>query len=336
MHKISGAKSLSGASLSDIEQVSQKVINSMVTIAASLEHCSVPGRGEDGLELLKPNEFEVCMGIHNEPGVKKHSSIPIIGSLIEELLMYLLSQDDAERSYVPFDSNDKTVLLINNLGGTSVLELYAIGDIVLQKLADNYLIVPVRIYIGEFTNSLNGQGFSITLLNATKAGGSKIIDLLDMPTDAIGWVSNISLNTKNTENALVKTCENMNESSTNIKSTVALNPRLLESILRGGLIKLLSKELQITLYDTVAGDGDCGETLASGAHAILKAMDEKDVDLSDIVSSLESVAMIVEDNMGGTSGGLYSIFISALAQSFLGRNPKEGPYEVNRKNLAPS
>lgn len=74
MHKISGAKSLSGASLSDIEQVSQKVINSMVTIAASLEHCSVPGRGEDGLELLKPNEFEVCMGIHNEPGVK---SIPV-------------------------------------------------------------------------------------------------------------------------------------------------------------------------------------------------------------------------------------------------------------------
>lgn len=48
----SGAKSLSGASFSDIAQVSQKVINSMVTIAASLENCSVPGRGEDGLEFL--------------------------------------------------------------------------------------------------------------------------------------------------------------------------------------------------------------------------------------------------------------------------------------------
>lgn len=109
------------------------------------------------------------------------------------MFTYLLSQDDTERSYVPFDSNDKIVLLINNLGGTSVLELYAIANIVLQELADNYLIVPVRIYIGEFTTSLNGKGFSINLLNATKAGGSKIIDLLDMPTDAIGWVSNISL-----------------------------------------------------------------------------------------------------------------------------------------------
>lgn len=126
----------------------------------------------------------------------------------------------------------------------------------------------------------------------------------------------------------------MNESITNIKSTVTLNPHLFESILRGGLIKLLSKELQITLYDTVAGDGDCGETLAAGAHTILKALDEKDVNLSDIVSSLENIAMIVEDNMGGTSGGLYSIFISALAQSFLSRNRKEGPYEINRKNLA--
>lgn len=141
VHKISGAKSLSGASLSDIAQVSQKVVNSMVTIAASLEHCSVPGRGEGELELLKPNEFEIGMGIHNEPGIKKHSSIPTIGSLIEELLKYLLSQDDTERSYVSFDFNDEIVLLVNNLGGTSVLELYAIGDIVLQQLADNYLVV---------------------------------------------------------------------------------------------------------------------------------------------------------------------------------------------------
>lgn len=336
VHKLAGAKSFSGASLSDIAVISQKAIDSMVTVAASLEHCSVPGKEADELDLIKPNEVEIGMGIHNEPGIKKHSSIPKVGDLIEELLEYLLSQDDEERSYVSFDANDEIVLLINSLGCTSVLELYAISNIILEKLAHNYSIVPVRIYIGEFTTSLNGQGFSITLLNSTKAGGTEIIKLLDMPTDAIGWTSNTSLNTGKTKIDRVKSCKNMNENTTNVKSTVTLNPGIFELILRGGLMNLLSKELQITRYDTVAGDGDCGETLAAGAHAILKALEKRDIDLSDLVSALNSIAMIVEDNMGGTSGGIYSIFINALAQSFLSRNLKEGPYEVDRINLGMS
>lgn len=40
--------------------------------------------------------------------------------------------------------------------------------------------------------------------------------------------------------------------------------------------------------------------------------------------------------MGGTSSGIYSIFVSALAQSFLKTNRKVGPYEVNGVNLAVS
>lgn len=53
VHKIARDKSITGASLSDIAQVSQKVIDNTVTIAASLEHYSVPGREKEELELLK-------------------------------------------------------------------------------------------------------------------------------------------------------------------------------------------------------------------------------------------------------------------------------------------
>lgn len=336
-HKIAGSKSSMGASLSDVADISQKAVDNMVTVAASLEHCSVPGRAEDELELLKPNEIEIGMGIHNEPGVKKHSSIPNIGSLVEELLEYLLSKNDKERSYVPFESNDQVILLVNNLGGTSVLELNAIGGVVLQKLTENYSITPIRVYMGAFTTSLNGQGFSITLLNATRAGGDEIIELLDKPTDAIGWVSNISSNTENIKNDLVKdTFEKVEGDNSSIKSSVTLDSGIFETVLRGGLKELLSKELQITRYDTIAGDGDCGETLAAGANAILKELNEEDIDLSDMVSALNSIAIILEDNMGGTSGGIYSIFISALAQSYISKNRKEGPFEVNRINLAES
>ena len=37
-----------------------------------------------------------------------------------ELLDYLLSQNDKDRGYVPFDISNEIVLLVNNLGGTSV------------------------------------------------------------------------------------------------------------------------------------------------------------------------------------------------------------------------
>lgn len=337
IHKISGAKAAMGASLSEVAYISQKVVDNMVTIAASLEHCSVPGRVEDELELLKPNEIEIGMGIHNEPGVKKHSSIPSIGSLVEELLEYLLSKNDKERSYVPFESNDQVILLVNNLGGTSVLELNAIGSVVLQKLKEDYSIDPIRVYIGGFTTSLNGQGFSITLLNATRSGGDEIIELLDKPTDAIGWISNISSQTEKINNDLVKDdFKEVDGDDSNIKSTVMLDSSIFESVLRGGLKEVLSKELQITRYDTIAGDGDCGETLAAGANAILKALNEKRINLSDMVNALNSIAIILEDNMGGTSGGIYSIFISALAQSYIRKNRKEGAFEVNRINLAKS
>ncbi|CUM64541.1 uncharacterized protein PRCAT00002147001 [Priceomyces carsonii] len=337
VHKISGAKASMGASLIEVAKISQDVADNMVTIGASLEHCSVPGRDEDEMEILKPNEIEIGMGIHNEPGVKKYSSIPNIDDLIQELLEYLLSQSDKERSYVPFVSDEQVVLLVNNLGGTSVLELNVIGSIVIQQLAENYSIFPVRVYIGAFTTALNCQGFSITLLNASRAGGDEIIELLDSPTNATGWVSSVSSIGENFKRDSAKDkFENDTEEVSPITSSVTLDAGVFELVLRGGLEKLLSKELQITLYDTVAGDGDCGETLAAGGHAILEALDDNSIDLSDMVSALNCIAMIVEEHMGGTSGGIYSIFISALAQSYMNMNRKEGPFEVSRRNLAKS
>lgn len=333
VHKVAGALAARKSDLTQVAATAQRVVDNLVTIAASLEHCTVPGRDEDDQELLKPNETEIGMGIHNEPGIKKYSSIPKIESLVAELLEYLLSPADKERNYVSFEANEDIVLLINNLGGTSNLELNAIATLVLQKLSSAYSISPVRIYIGEFTSSLNGQGFSITLLNASKAGGQNLLELLDAPTNASGWASNVtSSHIKGSESTT--NGEDNDEGDVNVKSTVKLNPKKFESVLRGGLKELLAKELQITRYDTVAGDGDCGETLAAGSYALLKALDQHELDLSDFVNSLNNIATLVEDHMGGTSGGIYSIFISALSQEYLNLNQREGALEVNLDNLA--
>lgn len=84
------------------------------------------------------------------------------------------------------------------------------------------------------------------------------------------------------------------------------------SSLVNGLQKLLNKEPIITLYDTVAGDGDCGETLVSGANGILESIRNNEICFEDPFYSISQIANIVEDKMGGNSGGLYSIFLNFI------------------------
>jgi len=66
--------------------------------------------------------------------------------------------------------------------------------------------------------------------------------------------------------------------------------------------------------DTIAGDGDCGLTLKSGASGVLERLESGDIDGEDVISAAIGISRVAEERMGGTSGALYSIFFSALAQ----------------------
>ena len=50
------------------------------------------------------------------------------------MLKLILDQDDPERSFVPYSKTDALVLYVNNMGGMSVLEMYAIVDQALTQL----------------------------------------------------------------------------------------------------------------------------------------------------------------------------------------------------------
>lgn len=69
------------------------------------------------------------MGIHNEPGTSK-LSLPKVADLVGDLLSRITDTTDKERSFVPFqnDGSDEVVLLVNNLGSISELELGGITN----------------------------------------------------------------------------------------------------------------------------------------------------------------------------------------------------------------
>ena len=52
------------------------------------------------------------------------------------MLDLVLKQDDPERSFVEFKKDDEIVLLLNNQGGMSTLEMGAICDEVLTQLGE--------------------------------------------------------------------------------------------------------------------------------------------------------------------------------------------------------
>lgn len=319
IHKILGAAS-SSADLKTVSELGHLVNNNMVTIGASLDRTSVPGKASEEIEFTGPNEAELGLGIHNEPG-HKLSPIPNIDELIKEMFSKLLSSEDKDRHYVDFDlQNDEYVLVINNIGGTSSLELYAIAEHVVLNLPLSKK--PKRVLISDFVTSLNSPGFSITLLNLSNIAkdnksfsASKVLEYLDLPTNAPGWKPKHFNAEQWSEESNYIDSPMVHQKS--VTSSLKIDASTFEKSLNNGLKKLLDAEPKITHYDTLVGDGDCGETLAKGANAILKALRDDSSfrdNLKDPVATISAITELVEDNMGGTSGGLYSIFLTALVK----------------------
>lgn len=194
--KICGALAEMGGSLENCSTVGNLVIENLVSLGASLSRVHVPGKAlteaRDEEERLGHGWVEIGMGIHNEPGCEKVNAD--LDQVVEIMLAQLLDPDDKDRAYVRFKRWDQVVLLVNNFGGVSNLELGAIITEVFIQLNKNYGLKPCRVYAGTLVGSLNGLGFSISLLKIQDTGlgaGKSLLELLDAPTEAAGWPANM-------------------------------------------------------------------------------------------------------------------------------------------------
>jgi dihydroxyacetone kinase len=77
-------------------------------------------------------------------------------------------------------------LLVNNLGGLSLLELNAILDEVIRQVADAGLQIQYTL-ADSLLSSLDGPGFSITLFKLDE----EIEGFLQASTDAPSWPRNV-------------------------------------------------------------------------------------------------------------------------------------------------
>lgn len=194
---VSSNDNLFRGSLEEVHRLAQIANENLVSIGSSLEHVHVPGRGMPE-DFIPNGEVEIGMGIHNEPG--SHRIKADLVQTVSTMLTELLDPNDTDRAFVKYTPEDDFVLLINNLGGVSPIELAGITDEVHRQLGRDHNVKPVRVIQGTFLTSLNGMGFSISLLKLADNGlgpGKSMLDLIDAPAEAVGWSAPIPASTWN-------------------------------------------------------------------------------------------------------------------------------------------
>jgi dihydroxyacetone kinase len=139
--------------LDEVARVARLVSSNIVSIGASLTHVHVPGCAPASDNFNTSSEIELGIGIRNEEGFKRlETDLP---GLVTEMLAQLLNTHDKDRAYINITSSKPVVLLFNNLGGVSVLELGGIIEEVCDQLLEKYSLNVKRVLAGTFMSSLN-------------------------------------------------------------------------------------------------------------------------------------------------------------------------------------
>ena len=120
------------------------------------------------------------------------------------------------------------------------------------------------------------------------------------------------------------------EGAENKPCGVEIDPSAANKALKDALQKVIAAEPDITRYDTVVGDGDCGIGLKRGAEGILSHL-ESLKDQKDAALWMDGIIGVVENTMDGTSGALYAIFLNALAGGLRSQGGSSGSQQADAK-----
>eukprot|EP00644_Phytophthora_capsici_P001493 jgi/Phyca11/505024/fgenesh2_kg.PHYCAscaffold_10_\ len=275
------------------------------TMGVAIKPCTLPGQ-EDNSREWGDNEMEVGLGIHGEPGVAKCEQQDV--SKLCKMLIDKITTDETSVG-LALKQNSKAVLMVNNLGSTTGMELYVVAKYAVEALRAKG-IEPERVLVGSFMTALDMAGFSLSLWNSN--GDAEMLAFFDAPTSAPAWTySPFNLSQSAISGPFIK-AEAPAQAQKKFERPAELSNSglLLEKCILAVCETLIKNEPQLTNWDTKVGDGDCGTTFKSAAEAVLADL-KAHYPLNDATQTLRALADSVGRSAGGTSGVLYVIFLTA-------------------------
>ncbi|RXG61062.1 Triokinase/FMN cyclase [Armadillidium vulgare] len=264
------------------------------------------------LTLEEENEMALGLGVHGEAGVK---NVEMMSCKETVQLMINHMMDKESESRIDLNHGEEIILLINNLGGTTNLEIGIITNDVVKELTGRGFKI-MKIFTGAFVTSQEMAGFFITILKSTRSlykGNVDLIPLLEMTTETPVFVGSGRYNDDDpTPN--MELFESI-ESAPEMRKIPEIDPRegnLLKQCVITSCQTLISIKEKLNEYDRGSGDGDCGSTHSRGASAILQ-----DLQLFDFqypADIFQRLAIICGEAMGGSSGGMYSVLFDGISR----------------------
>jgi len=153
VEKIVGAAAERGDKLAALKKLGDAVNSATASMGVALTSCTVPAAGVPTFQI-GPDEMELGVGIHGEPGrkrVKLGSADEIAAELTGAILKDLSLKPGRE-----------VLLFVNGFGGTPLLEQYLMVQAAHKVLAGAGIKVA-RHLTGSYVTSLEMAGCSITV-----------------------------------------------------------------------------------------------------------------------------------------------------------------------------
>ncbi|WP_299478264.1 dihydroxyacetone kinase subunit DhaK [uncultured Roseibium sp.] len=285
VHKIAGALADQGADLETVSEAAGRVIAGAVSIGMSLDTCTIPGSPKE--DRIRPGMAELGLGIHGEAGVEQ-----VTFSNAKTAMAMVV--DRLEPTLAP----GPHVALLNNLGGTTPLEM----SVLAEELTHSRIGGQIRWLVGPaaMMTSLDMHGFSVSLLPVSKTEEA----LLQAPVAPWVWPGCLALGPV----SILPLPDGLSP----IQPLPSKNDATREFIERCCNI-LISAEVDLNALDAKSGDGDTGSTLATAARALIKALDR--MPLADLTQLYRAIGLELSQTMGGSSGVLLAIFFAAAGDA---------------------
>ena len=291
VHKIAGALAEAGADLDKVCAAAKRVIDDVCSIGMSLDTCTVPGSPKEN--RIEAGKAELGLGIHGESGVELVDFISARNAF--SLVMERLK---------PHAGQGPFVAMLNNLGGTTPLEMALLAE----ELTQSDIIKDIHYLIGPapMMTSLDMRGFSVSLMPVNNDD----LALLQVPVDIAAWPGCRIIGTP--------IVHPIPDGLTPIKP-IPSQDRATASFIEHCCNVLIEAESALNALDAQSGDGDTGSTLAGASRALKDAIPR--LPQADLTQLYRAIGLELSQTMGGSSGVLLAIFFSAVGDALSSGQP---------------
>jgi dihydroxyacetone kinase len=282
VHKVAGHLARAGAPLEVVKDGAERVAASVRSLGVSLSSCSIPGVASD--TRIGPDEMEIGLGIHGEPGAEKVAYRPFheVASLMVERLDATLG-----------DAKVPVALLVNDLGGVPPIEMAVTTRSLLAAMKRDVTLVfgPARAM-----TSLDMKGLSVSALPLTAETERMLLD----EVGPAAWPRG---------RRPVKVAPLAVPTIAKKEAPPSSDPAR-RDLVAAACTTLIGIEAELDALDAKVGDGDTGSTFATAARGVIAGLDS--LPFADAAALCAAIADRLSTVMGGSSGVLLGIGLSAM------------------------